>query len=57
VPRYEQAEQKGKMFMPRQLSLADQERSSPEQYYSPMSRKYTCILHGYKNHNCDLILS
>ena len=43
VPRFEQAEQKGKkIFMPRQLSLADQERSSPEQYYSPMSRKY-CI--------------
>ena len=46
VPRFEQAEQKGKMLMPRQLSLADQERSSPEQYYSPMSRKF--ILHGYK---------
>ena len=44
VPRFEQAEQKGKVFMPRQLSLADQERSSPEQYYSPMSRKF--ILHG-----------
>ena len=41
VSRFEQAEQKGKkIFMPRQLSLADQERSSPEQYYAPMSRKY-----------------
>ena len=42
VPRFEQAEQKGKkMFLPRKLSLVDQEWSSPdlEQYYSPMSRK------------------
>ena len=36
---------KGKVLMPRQLSLADQECSSPEQYYSPLSRKF--ILHGY----------
>lgn len=52
VPRFEQADQKGKTLMPRQLSLADQERSSPEQYYSPMSRKFKCMhvllcLHGF----------
>lgn len=50
VPRYEQAEQRGKKgFMPRQLSLVDQERSSPEQYYSPMSRKYCMVdkIHYY----------
>lgn len=47
VSRFEQAEQKGKkIFVPRQLSLVDQERSSPEQYNHPMSRKY-CIAASY----------
>lgn len=45
VSRFEQAEQKGKMLMPRQLSQAEQERSSPDQYYLPMSRKYCMAIY------------